>query len=339
MHIQSQRKILTLLIVLLISVFIISLFIGRYKISISDILTNMRTRIIREESIISNDWNVFFYIRLPRIILVTIVGAILSMTGATYQSVFRNPLASPSILGVSAGSAFGVALGILLNKEGLLGPYLFAFSFGLIAVFLTFYISVWSKVKGVTVLVLAGMAVTSFFNAGVSLIQYLADPYEKLPNIVFWLMGGFNRAGWREVYISLFTMVPGIIILLILRWHLNVMSMGDEEAISMGVNVKWTRILLIFVSTVMIAPTVAVAGQVTWIGLVTPHIARYIIGANHRYMLPAASVLGGIMLLIMDNIARTLTPSEIPISIVTAFIGAPFFVYLLIRRRESGWNQ
>ncbi|POZ91243.1 FecCD family ABC transporter permease [Petrotoga halophila] len=339
MHIQSQRKTLTLLIILLISVFIISLFIGRYKISISEILTNMGTRIIREESINSNDWNVFFYIRLPRIILVTIVGAILSMTGATYQSVFRNPLASPSILGVSAGSAFGVALGILLNKEGLLGPYLFSFSFGLIAVFLTFYISVWSKVKGVTVLVLAGMAVTSFFNAGVSLIQYLADPYEKLPNIVFWLMGGFNRAGWREVYISLFSMVPGIIILLILRWHLNVMSMGDEEAISMGVNVKWTRILLIFVSTVMIVPTVAVAGQVTWIGLVTPHIARYIIGANHRYMLPAAGVLGGILLLIMDNIARTLTPSEIPISIVTAFIGAPFFVYLLIRRRESGWNQ
>lgn len=339
MHIQSQRKTLTLLIVLLILVFIISLFIGRYKISISEILTNIGNRIIREEPINSNDWNVFFYIRLPRIILVTIVGAILSMTGATYQSVFRNPLASPSILGVSAGSAFGVALGILLNKEGLLGPYLFAFSFGLIAVFLTFYISVWSKVKGVTVLVLAGMAVTSFFNAGVSLIQYLADPYEKLPNIVFWLMGGFNRAGWREVYISLFSMVPGIIILLILRWHLNVMSMGDEEAISMGVNVKWTRILLIFVSTVMIAPTVAVAGQVTWIGLVTPHIARYIIGANHRYMLPAAGVLGGILLLIMDNIARTLTPSEIPISIVTAFIGAPFFVYLLIRRRESGWNQ
>ncbi len=336
---QHQKRLLLYLLLILLLVFIISLFVGRYKISFVEIINTIKNLLLHNDIQSSNDWLVFFHIRLPRIILVMFVGSVLSITGATYQSVFRNPLASPSILGVSAGSAFGVALAILINEESLFDTYLLSFLLGLVAVLFTFFISVWSKVKGVTVLVLAGMAVTSFFNACVSLVQYLADPYEKLPNIVFWLMGSFNRAGWREVYISLFTMLPGIIILLILRWYLNVMSMGEEEALSMGINVRRMRILLIIVSTVMVAPTVAVAGQVSWIGLITPHIARYIIGANHRYMLPATCILGSVLLLIMDNIARTITPAEIPISIVTAFIGAPFFVYLLLRRRESGWNQ
>lgn len=338
MHPRKQKRVLFYLTLILIFVFLLSLFIGRYKITFSNILSSFKNVFFTNDILKNNDGTVFFYIRLPRVILVMLVGATLSMTGATYQSVFRNPLASPSILGVSAGSAFGVALGILLSKGGVVGTYLMSFTFGLIAVLVTFFISMRSKVKEVTILVLAGMAVNSFFNAGVSLVQYVADPYQKLPNIVFWLMGGFNRAGWREVYISLFTMLPGVILLLFLRWQLNVISMGDEEATSMGINVRGIRILLIIVSTIMVAPTVAVAGQVAWIGLVTPHIARFLVGSNHRFMLPASGILGAILLLIMDNVARTLTPSEIPISIITAFIGAPFFVYLLIHRRESGWN-
>ena len=338
MNVKNPRKILWLLGFLLLLTFIMSLFVGRYSISFTEVANTIKNIILNNGTTESNDWLVFYHIRLPRILLVTIVGAVLSMTGATYQSVFRNPLASATILGVSAGSAFGVALAILISFS-MFSTYLLSFIFGLIAVSFTFFISLWRKVKGITILVLAGMAVSSFFNASVSLIQYLADPYEKLPNIVFWLMGSFNRAGWREVYIAVITMIPGLVILIILRWYLNVMSMGEEEAISMGINVNRMRIFLIIVSTIMVAPTVAVAGQISWIGLVTPHIARYLIGANHRYMLPAAGILGSILLLIMDNIARTITTSEVPISIVTAFIGAPFFVYLLVKKRESGWDQ
>ncbi|WP_233186596.1 iron ABC transporter permease [Petrotoga sp. 9PWA.NaAc.5.4] len=338
MNVKNPRKILWLLGFLLLLTFIMSLFVGRYSISFTEVANTIKNILLNNETAKSNDWLVFYHIRLPRILLVTIVGAVLSITGATYQSVFRNPLASATILGVSAGSAFGVALAILISFS-MFGTYLLSFIFGLIAVSFTFFISLWSKVKGITILVLAGMAVSSFFNASVSLIQYLADPYEKLPNIVFWLMGSFNRAGWREVYIAVITMIPGLVILIILRWYLNVMSMGEEEAISMGINVNRMRIFLIIVSTIMVAPTVAVAGQISWIGLVTPHIARYLIGANHRYMLPASGILGSILLLIMDNIARTITTSEVPISIVTAFIGAPFFVYLLVKKRESGWDQ
>lgn len=285
-----------------------------------------------------SDGLVFYYIRLPRIIMVASVGAVLAITGASYQGIFRNPLVSPDILGVTAGSGFGVALGILLSGDTFISIYLLAFFFGLAAVSLAYLFSRLGKGEEVMMMVLGGILVTSFFNALISMLKYLADPYDKLPGIVFWLMGSFSRCGWREVYLILPLMIIGITTIMVLRWHLNVIAMGDEEAKGMGIDVSKIRIVLIVVSTLMVSASVATTGQVTWIGLVVPHMARYVIGVNHRFMIPVAAMMGASFLLIIDNVARAMTTVEIPISIITALLGAPFFAYLLKARKESGWN-
>jgi iron complex transport system permease protein len=187
-------------------------------------------------------------------------------------------------------------------------------------------------------MVLAGIVVSSLFNALLSILKYLADPLDELPGIIFWLMGGFSRASWTEVKIIIPLTLIGIIIIYLMRWYLNVMSMGDEEAASLGVNVKLLRIILISFSTFMVSASVATTGQITWIGLVIPHIARFLVGSDHKIMIPQTIILGPAFLLLMDDLARTLTSAEIPISIITAFIGAPFFAYLLMTRKDSGWG-
>ena len=325
-------------LIILVVVFLFSLIIGRYSLDIKKVFNTLRQLIFGTKLVKGSDWRVFYYIRLPRIILVMAVGSALSVTGSVYQSIFHNPLVSPNILGVSAGAGFGVALGMLITEGSIFWIYGLSFIFGVIAVALTFFISKLSQGQNVMKMVLAGIVVSSLFNAMLSILKYLADPLDELPGIVFWLMGGFSRASWQEVKFILPLIVVGIIIIYLMRWYLNVMSMGDEEAISMGVNVKLIRILLISFSTFMVAASVAATGQITWIGLVIPHIARYLVGSDHKIMIPQTIILGPIFLLIMDNIARTLTSAEIPISIITAFVGAPFFAYLLITRKDSGWG-
>ncbi|MEC9488781.1 MAG: iron ABC transporter permease [Halanaerobium sp.] len=339
MKFNKEGKVIAGSFLVLLLVFLASLFIGRYRINPINLYTAIKALLLGNgEFQPGSDWSVFYFIRLPRLLLVAAVGSVLSLTGATYQSIFRNPLVSPSILGVSAGAGFGVALGILVTSGSLTPVYILAFLFGIISVLLAYAISVFGKGNNIMMLVLSGILVTSLFNAMISILKYLADPYEKLPGIVFWLMGGFNRTGWQEVRFALPLMLPGIVVILLLRWYLNVMSMGEEEAISLGVNARLLRGGLIVVSTFMIAAAVATTGQVTWIGLVVPHIARFLVGANHRYMLIVAAVTGASLLMIMDDLARTLTTAEIPISIITAFIGAPFFAYLLLSKNESGWS-
>ncbi len=336
---HKNNKIFFSFIILFIT-FLISLIIGRYSLNIKDIFEIFKNIIFNNKvsEINSNDWRVFYYIRLPRIILVMAVGSALSVTGSVYQSIFHNPLVSPNILGVSAGAGFGVALGMLLTEGSLFWIYGLSFIFGIIAVLLTFFISRMSQGESVMKMVLAGIVVSSLFNAMLSILKYLADPLDELPGIVFWLMGGFSRAGWREVKFIIPLVFIGIIVIYFMRWYLNVISMGDEEAISMGINVKVFRIILISFSTFMVAASVATTGQITWIGLVIPHIARFLVGSDHKIMVPQTIILGAVFLLVMDNIARTLTPAEIPISIITAFVGAPFFAYLLITRKNSGWG-
>lgn len=334
-----RRRLYMMLIILLV-VLIYSLFLGRYKINPLELLKMIKeffTGSLKPGKA-EHTWSVFYYIRLPRIILVMMVGSILSVTGTAYQSIFRNPLISPGILGVSAGAAFGVALGMLLNARSFTFIYLSAFIMGTAAVLLTFFISSWSKGRGVMMMVLSGVIVTSLFNALISIIKYLADPYDKLPGIVFWLMGGFSRTGWTEVYLILPFVIAGLAVIYFLRWQLNILSLGEEEATSLGLEVGFLRLIITGLSSLMLAGAVATSGQITWIGLVIPHIARYFVGADHRHVLPASALLGAAFLLLMDNIARSLTGAEIPISIITALIGAPFFAYLLIYRRESGWN-
>lgn len=325
----TSRKLWLMLLLLMIT-FILSLFIGRVRIPLLGFFPGFELTAIER--------SVFYYIRLPRVILVTGVGAALSLAGASYQSIFRNPLVSPDILGVSAGAGFGAALGMLIPGGSLFTIYVLAFIFGIVAVFLAYGISSFGKVKIIMMLVLAGIVVSSLFNAFISILKYLADPFEKLPGIVFWLMGGFSRTGWREVGITLPFVIFGVVVLMVIRWHLNVIPLGDEEAISMGVNVRIVRSTVILINTLMVAASVATVGQVSWVGLVIPHIARFLVGANHRYMLPATALSGSIFLLLMDDLARSLTGAEIPISIVTSLLGAPFFAYLLISGRGSGWN-
>lgn len=329
-RLNSKRKILLIIIISFLIMFI-SLFIGRYNIPLKKFIFGFQLNEMER--------SVFYFIRLPRILLVMGVGAALSIAGASYQSIFRNPLVSPDILGVSAGASFGAALAMILSFQSLTSIYILAFIFGVIAVFLTYFISSLGKTNMIMMMVLSGIVVGSLFNSFISILKYTADPFEKLPGIVFWLMGGFNRTGWDELKFAAPFIIIGIVVLILIRWYLNVMSMGEEEAISMGINVKLVRIVMVFFSTLMVAASVATVGQVSWVGLVVPHIARFIVGADHRYMVPASGLLGASFLLLMDNIARTLTGAEIPISIITALLGAPFFAYLLISQRNSGWNR
>ena len=327
---NNKKKIIIIGIITIIVMFF-SLFIGRFNIPILKFINGFNLNEMEK--------TVFFQIRLPRILLVMGVGAALSVAGASYQSTFRNPLVSPDILGVSAGASFGAALGMVLSFQSFTSIYLLAFVFGVIAVFLTYFISKLGKTNMIMMMVLSGIVVGSLFNAFISILKYVADPYEKLPGIVFWLMGGFSRTGWDELKFAAPFIIIGLVVLILIRWYLNVMSMGEEEAISMGINVKMIRRVMIFFSTLMVASSVATVGQVSWVGLVVPHISRFIVGADHRYMVPASGLLGASFLLIMDDIARSLTGAEIPISIITALLGAPFFAYLLISQKNSGWNR
>lgn len=330
-EIMNNKNKLIFIMVITFIIMLISLFIGRFDIPFLNFIKGFQ--------LTNMEKSVFLYIRLPRILLVMGVGAALSVAGASYQSVFRNPLVSPDILGVSAGASFGAALGMILSFESFTVIYLLAFAFGIVAVLLTYFISKLGKTNLIMMMVLAGIVVGSLFNAFISILKYMADPYEKLPGIVFWLMGGFSRTGWDEVLFAAPFIITGILILIVIRWYLNVLSMGEEEAISMGVNVKLIRRVMLFFSTLMVSASVATVGQVSWVGLVVPHISRFIVGADHRYMVPASGLLGAGFLLIMDDIARSLTGAEIPISIITALLGAPFFAYLLISKRKSGWNR
>lgn len=279
----------------------------------------------------------FLWIRLPRCVMAVVVGAGLSVSGAVYQGMFRNPLVSPDILGVSAGCTFGAALGLILPGNEISLVHILSFGFGLLAVCLSVTIARIISVKPIIVLVLAGMVVLSFFNALLMLVKYFSDPYNELPSIVFWIMGSFSSVTWPDVWIALPAALTGIAIFLVLRFRLNILSLGDVQAKSLGANPGLYRIIFIITSTLIVAMTVSICGQISWVGLIVPHMARTIAGPSHENMLPVTVLLGGIFMLTADMVARTLTASEIPVGIVTAMAGAPVFGYLLYKNRGSGW--
>jgi len=281
------------------------------------------------------EWSIFFLIRLPRVIIVSIIGMALSISGHIYQSMFRNPLVSPNILGVSAGSSFGAALGIILPLNF---PYLIeisAFGFGILAVTISYNISRLTKTSPVLVLILAGIIVSSFFNSLLSFLKYISDPYNELPSITYWIMGGFFKSTWNETITIIIFIIPVMIILLLLSNQLNLLSLGDDDAIGLGLEVKRLRKVFIVLTTFIVALSVSVCGAIAWIGLIIPHISRTICGSNHYVSLPATMLIGAITLLFADNIARTITSGEIPIGILISFVGAPFFAYLLIKIKSA----
>ena len=280
---------------------------------------------------------VLFEVRLPRVLAAVLVGASIAAAGAAYQTLFRNPLVSPDILGVSTGAGLGAVLGIFLSLP-VAGIQLLAFVVALATVGLVYAIA--ATVRGrepVLVLVLAGVVVGSLAGAVISLLKILADPYDQLPAIVFWLLGSLSAIRRAEVWTATPLVLIGLVPLILLRWRINVLSLGDEEAKALGVEASRLRLWVIAAATLMTASVVAISGVIGWVGLVIPHIARMIVGPSFDRLLPTAMLLGASYLLAVDTMARTMARIEVPIGILTAVIGAPFFLWLLARGRE-GWS-
>jgi len=324
--------------ILLILLFFISLMLGRYQVSLGDMGAVFYARIFGTKCTVSEMiQSVILKVRIPRICAAILIGGALSTAGATYQGLFKNPMISPDILGASAGAGFGAAMAILLSL-----PFIFiqfsAFAFGLLAVGLACLIcKMVSRGKdALLILVLSGMIVATFFSSLITLLKYVADPQSKLPEIIYWLMGGLSTVSAGDVGMMLVPFTIGIVPLFLLRWQLNAMAFGDEEAKAMGLNTKRLRGIYIVSATLLTAAAVAVCGMIGWIGLVIPHLTRMLVGPNHKYLIPASFLMGGIFLLLVDDLARTLFTVEIPLGILTSIIGAPFFVYLLLKRKK-GW--
>lgn len=338
---SEEKKITCIMIVIAILpivAILISLTIGRYSISLPQFFNVVSSKIFGYSATqYSTIETVLFNVRAPRILSALMVGAALSVSGATYQGLFRNPMVSPDILGASAGAGFGAALGILLSFNGL-GIQISAFLFGLIAVIITYSISaIITKGNNATLLlVLTGMVVAALFTSFISITKYVADPYEKLPLITFYLMGGLSSVTMKDIEILLLPMIIGVIPLILLRWKFNVLSFGDEEAKSLGIDTSKLRLIAILCSTLMTAAAVSISGMIGWIGLVIPHIARMIVGPNFKVLLPSSLLIGATFLLLVDDVARCAFSIEIPLGILTSLIGAPFFIYLLVKGRR-GW--
>jgi iron complex transport system permease protein len=324
------------LAVLLIALIAVAALVGAYPLSLADI-ADAAARLLTSAPGRGQVDTVLFDVRLPRVFAAVLVGAALAAAGAAYQTLFRNPLVSPDILGVSTGAGLGAVLGIFLSLP-VAGIQLFAFAFGLATVGLVYAIA--TVVHGrepILVLVLAGVVVGSLAGAAISLLKILADPYDQLPAIVFWLLGSFSAIRKAEVWSAAPLMLTGIVPLALLRWRINVLSLGDDESKALGVEAGRLRLIVIAAATLMTASAVAIAGVVGWVGLVIPHIARMIVGPSFDRLLPSAILLGASYLLIVDTLARTMARIEVPIGILTAIIGAPFFLWLLARGRE-GWS-
>lgn len=329
-----------LMAVILVACILLSFLFGRYPVPFRELCGILADKFLSifglgiepfwTDAMQAAVWNV----RLPRVLMSVLVGACLSAAGAAYQGVFQNPMAAPDVLGASAGAGFGAALAIYV---GLSSMYitLAAFGMSLLTVALVFWVSRHAKGERVLGLVLAGIMVSSLFQAGTSFIKLAADPTNKLPEITYWLMGSLSGAKWSELGFVIWPMLLGLVPLFLLRWRLNVLAMGDDEARAMGVDAGRLRIWLIIAATLVTAASVSVSGMIGWVGLVIPHMVRRICGSDYRWLMPCSMLGGGTFLLIVDNVSRNVTTSGIPIGILTAFIGAPFFLWLITGRGEK----
>ena len=319
------------LVAALAGVFVLSMALGRYEFSWDELaaLFSGDAQAAKTAS------NVLLHLRLPRIVAAASVGAMLAGAGCAYQGLFRNPMVSPDLLGASAGAGFGAALGILLSLGGA-GVQLCAFACGVAAVAASYLLSqrVSRGMNAVLVLVLCGMVVQNLFTAFTSAVKFVADPNSQLPEITFWLMGGLSNAHEDDLAWLLAPFCVGGVALVALRWRLNVMALGDEEALALGVDVKRTRLAVVLAATLVTSSAVSVAGMVGWVGLIIPHLARFLVGSDHRVLVPASFLLGASFLLLVDDVCRSVYATEIPLSILTAIIGAPLFVYLIARQRR-----
>ncbi len=312
-----------------------SLMMGRYPIDPLQAMAMLVDLVIPlDHTWTDQQATLFFNVRLPRILLALMVGCCLSVAGAAYQGTFQNPLVSPDILGASQGAAFGAACAILAGFTGALVS-VSAFFVSLLTVALVLLISSRAKGNHMMVVVLAGVMVSSLFQAGVSYTKLVADPNnDELADITYWLMGSLTGAKMGQVGVVLPILLVGCTILFALRWRINILTMGDEEASTMGVDARRIRIIVIVAATFLTAACVSVSGMIGWVGLVIPHLCRMLVGADYRKLVPASMLMGASFLLVVDDIARLATTAEIPIGILTAFVGAPFFLYLITRKKR-----
>lgn len=314
---------------------LICLGIGRYSLTVAETIDVLLSPFTGKEVEV-NAYSVIYMIRLPRIFLAAAVGAGLSCAGTAFQGLFSNPLATPDTLGVGSGAAFGAVLAMLFGN-GLITIQMTALLFGILACFITYNISRKNGKSSIIMIVLAGMVISAVFEAAVSLMKCIADPEEELPVITYWLMGSMSRANYDNLMLGLPFILIGIIIIFTLRWRLNILSLNEDEASSLGMNIKIMRVVFIIASSMITASCVSMCGSVGWVGLLIPHIARMIGGNNNRTVVPISIALGSAFMIVMDTFARSATAAEIPISILTALIGAPVFITLL-RKTGGAWT-
>ena len=328
-----------------IVVFSLSFLVGRFPVNPFTALKILLSKVIEAITIgrfSLSGWSgaeeaVVVSIRFPRIALASLIGAALAVSGASYQGMFRNPMVSPDLLGASTGAGFGAAIAILLG-----GSYfaitLASFFFGLLAVALAVVISSRSRIETTLSLVLAGVMVSSLFSSSTSAVKLVADTNDQLPAITYWLMGSLASVKLKDLSFAVWPIVIGLVPVLLLRWRINILTLGEDEARSMGLNTKALRLLVVVCSTLMTAGAVSVSGMIGWVGLVIPHFSRLIYGDDYSVTLPTSAFMGATFLLAVDDLARIATTAEIPLGILTSFVGAPVFLYLIAkggRRNEA----
>ena len=339
---RRARRALLWLGLALVVLFLLSFSLGRYGVPPGQVVKILCARfweLFAEKGALKRTWapemeTVVINIRLPRIVMACLVGCALSGAGTAFQGVFHNPMASPDILGASSGAAFGAALAILLGASSRMIT-LSAFGFGLLTVGLVMLVA--HRAPGVRLinLILAGIMLSSLFNAGTSYIKLVADPSNQLPQITYWLMGSLSGTRLADVPLAFFPMVLGLVPLFLLRWQLNLLSLGEQEARALGVDTHRVRLVLLLSATLVTAASVSVSGMIGWVGLVVPHLCRKLLGSDHRYLMPGSFLCGAAFLLLVDDVSRNLLAVEIPIGILTALVGAPFFLYLITRKEEK----
>lgn len=331
---MQKKKLFLFVFILLIASVLFAFWIGQYPISFQEYIHVLLYWLGIEQSIHIYETSksismILQEIRLPRLFAAIVVGASLSVSGVVFQGIFVNPLVSPGILGVLSGASFGAALGMLFG-ESLVVIQIIAFLFGFIAVFFALMIGkTYGSGRSLLMLVLGGVISSSLFSALLSLIKYMADPYNTLPSIVYWLMGSLSAVSLTSVGLIFPWVLLSIIILIFLGKHLNLMSLGEDDAFALGVDVKKYRFIMILLATLLSTLSVMLAGIIGWVGLVIPHIARFLIGSNHNALIPFSAILGATFLVIVDTLSRTISQTEIPLGIITSLIGIPIFILVL----------
>lgn len=331
---RRQRRLLLLsMFFIMLLIILLSFWVGYYPLSPSQVAAAFLSRFGYQGKLLPQAATIFWNIRLPRILSASLIGASLAVAGSAYQGMFRNPLVSPDILGVSSGASLGAAFAILNGFSGWM-IQISAFAGGIAAVAASCLISRKSTQSQTLSLILTGSMIMALCNAGVTMIKYVADPNDVLQQITFWLMGSLTKTDMKALRFSIPPMAAGLIVMFLLRWRINLLTLDEEEARSLGINIRRFRMIFILCATLLSAAAVCLGGLIGWVGLMVPHLARALVGADYGRLIPASAILGAGYLVLMDDIARSLLSMELPLGVVTSLMGAPFFIYLIIKKKE-----